>query len=99
MREVRQTVPPEAVLQVPKIRPHRNPVQGNDSMWLLRPGTQLPRLPVEIGHDNPEEMHQLPRGPRGLEPGLPGQTRGAGQDPDCTRNPRTLLPDPGTEGD
>lgn len=60
MRTIRATVPSETVLQVPKIRPHRNPVQGTNSMWLLCAGTRHPGLPIEIRPERAKEMHDLP---------------------------------------
>jgi hypothetical protein len=36
MQAIRQTVSPEAMLQVPEIWLHRNPVYGANRMWLMR---------------------------------------------------------------
>ncbi|KAK1993566.1 hypothetical protein LX36DRAFT_752278 [Colletotrichum falcatum] len=38
--------------QMSRIRPHRNPVQGNDNMRLLRARTYDPGLPLEKRHGN-----------------------------------------------
>ena len=51
----------KAVLQVPTLRPHRNSVQGNNSMWLLRTGARGPRLSIEAGSEHTKEMRDLPR--------------------------------------
>jgi hypothetical protein len=67
MRKIRQAVPPEAMLQVPEIWPHRNPVHGTNSMWLLCRDTQLKGLPYKGRQGVPKEVCYLQRTPRGLE--------------------------------
>lgn len=41
MRKIRTTVSLEAVLRLSGIWPHGNPVQGSNSVWLLRIGAQV----------------------------------------------------------
>jgi hypothetical protein len=89
---IRETVSIEAVLQVPKIRPHRNPVQGSNSMWLLCAGARYQGLPVKVrpGHD--KEMRTLPRRTRGVEPPVPSKEGRNGQDESWVRHPTPLPP-------
>jgi hypothetical protein len=67
MRAVPGTVLSEAVLQVPQIRPHRNPVQGDNRMWLLCARTQLPQLHIEAGPEHAKERCDLLRRTRDVE--------------------------------
>jgi hypothetical protein len=69
----------QAVLQVPKIRPHRNPVQGSNSMWLLCAGTQHPGLPIKGRTNHSQEVCCLPRRARSMEPPVPDQEGRDGQ--------------------
>src|SRR4051794_38539967 len=67
VREIRQTVPTEAMLQVSKIRPHRNPVQSEHSMWLLCRTAQLERLPHQGRQVRHKEMCCVQGSTRGVE--------------------------------
>ena len=98
MRAIRATVPREAVLQVPKIRPHRNPVQGNNSMWLLCAGARHPGMPIEIESGDPKEMRDLPGRPRSMEPPMPNEERRNPEGQNRLRDAPTVSPSHRTEG-
>ncbi|KAH3947785.1 hypothetical protein HBI56_188050 [Parastagonospora nodorum] len=62
-----RTVPIEAVLQVPILRPHWNQVQGNNRMWLPCTRTREPALLIETGPDCTQKKRDVPRRPRSVD--------------------------------
>jgi hypothetical protein len=92
VRAIRVTVQSEAVLQVPTLRPHRNPVQGNNRMWLLRARTREQGMSVQARPERTQEMRCLPGRARSVELPVPYQEGGEGKSKSCIR--RTAIPPP-----
>ena len=57
---LRQAVPNETGLQVPKTWPHRNPVHGNNCLWLLLSVSRLAGMSVKERQRCRPQMRQLP---------------------------------------
>ena len=95
MRAIRASVPSEAVLQVLTLRPHRNPVQGNNRMWLLRARPREQGLPFEARPEYTQEMRRLPRRTRSMELPVPHQEGGEGKSKSCIRRTAILPPSRG----
>ena len=95
MRAIRASVPSEAVLQVLTLRPHRNPVQGNNRMWLLRARTREQGMSVQARPERTQEMRRLPGRARSVELPVPHQEGGEGKSKSCIRRTAILPPSRG----
>ena len=95
MRAIQATVLSKAVLQVPTLRPHRNPVQGNNRMWLLRARTREQGMSVQARSEHPQEVRRLPGRARSVELPVPYQEGGEGKSKSCIRRTATLPPSRG----
>ncbi|EXA29322.1 hypothetical protein FOVG_19181 [Fusarium oxysporum f. sp. pisi HDV247] len=67
------------MLPVSQIRPHRNPVQSNNNMRLLRARSCHPGLPNQERQGRPAKMRGLQRPTRSLEQPMPYQETGGEQ--------------------